>query len=650
MNGSLPIIDEFDLPRVGGQVSVPCVMLVGQPNCGKTSLYNRLSGLKGHTANFAGTTVEIAEAFISLKSGKCQLIDLPGIYSLSDGSPEEEITNRVLIGKQPGVPAADMLLVVIDATRLQHQLALAGELRRLELPTVIVLNMLDEVQKRQIQLKIDVLAEELSAPVFAVSTRTGQGMDDLLRYLDKAVLTADTTPKVPALSEGLARCNACRGCPVTAQCSWADDISSRVQTTTAPPPEWLVKADLLLTGTFWGFLTFLVTMSLLFVVVFSVAAYPMEWIDDAFALLAGLIEPAIPGSLWKSFLLDGLLASVGGILVFVPQIFLLFFGINLLEESGYLSRAVVASDRTMRRFGLPGQAFIPMLSAHACAIPAILSTRYIKSFRDRLRTILILPFLSCSARLPVYLMVSTLLFGDSSILAALVLASGYIVGLIAALMFSVLLGRTVVRGVPDSLLIELPPLRKPSLLSALKSASHRSFQFIKRAGGVILVISMILWGASSLPLEDSPSGSLTDSTGFKSSYLAQAGRFAEPIFKPLGFDWQITVGVLSSFAAREAVVSSLSMMASSQESMESEEGLIGPLRNMTRDDGTVLFTVPTALSLLVFFVLALQCFPTQVVTYRETGSLRWPALQFLIMGGIAWLASFAVYHGAKLFL
>lgn len=665
MNALLNVIQEDGAPS-SPAVSAkerPCVLLAGLPNAGKTSLFNRLTGLRGHTANFPGTTVEVREGALRIGSTEVYLLDLPGLYGLDGGSLEQEAARAVIRGEAEGIPKPDAMIIVVDATRLPHQLALTGELRAQGIPVVVALNMYDEVEKRKVHISLERLSEELGAHVVPISAREGIGISALLEQLERLLLERATFKEVPPR---LAACSTCRGCVVTARCHWADEVvknaaaeSSILRSSVAD------KVDEYCTSTLVGLPIFAGVMFLLFFSVFRLAAIPMDWIDSGFGELIALVQYLIPEGTVSSFLTDGVLAGLGGVVVFLPQICILFFGIKLLEDSGYLSRAVVVMDGIMRRFGLPGQAFVPMLAAHACAVPAIMSSRLIENPRDRLRTILVIPLLTCSARLPVYLMVAVLLFGNNAFAGSLVFVSGYALGAVAAICVSLVLQRSLVSGTPSRLAIELPPYRMPSLRDALQSALDRGLMFLKEAGTIILMISVVLWALSSFPQLPAPparadssqvvavSGEVVPAqpSVLEYSIAGRVGKFIEPVFAPLGFDWRISVGVLTSFAAREVVVSALAVMSGIEgEVSEDDPGFINSLRRMRRPDGSLLFDIPTALSLLVFFVLAMQCLPTQVMTYRETRSLRWPLLQFGWMSFMAYGAAFVTYQLASIFV
>lgn len=670
----------ISLPQTGGSQRTTCIALAGQPNTGKTTLFNLLTGLRAKTANFPGTTVEVRLSPFVLDSGTVTLLDLPGVYGLDDGSPDQAAAKAALTGNAAGLPTPDAIVIVLDATRIPHQLPMAGELRAIGLPAVIAVNMIDEAKRKQIAIDFDALSRELGAPVVPISSRRGTGIDALMDRVDAIITGRLDDEEVP---ESLASCSTCGGCAVTARCRWADSVSDRI----SPDSDKLHSptgdlADRLFTNPLTGIPLFLLIMYALFLGVFKIAGYPMDWIDASFGWLGNAVANTLPDGLLSSFIVDGVIGGAGGVIIFLPQILILFFAISLLDDSGYLSRAVVVMDRVLKRVGLPGQAFVPMVSAHACAIPAIMSTRLIDNARDRLRTILILPLLTCSARLPVYAMVAALLFADRPAMGSAVFFGGYLLGGIAAIVMAFVLGKGVVKGKPNALAVELPPYRWPSLKVAFLSTFDRGVVFLKQAGTIILAISIGLWILITFPqmppeklvsvasqtdqvrlveietaltLETTPAEESEALQGewdnFYSlyageySFAGRAGKAIEPVFAPLGFDWRMSVGVLSSFAAREVIVSVMSVFAGiGEDGAEDEGSLIASLQAMKRPDGSKLFDTPTSISMLVFFVLAMQCLPTQAVTKRETGTWKWPAIQLGYMTALAYGGAFVAYH------
>jgi ferrous iron transport protein B len=694
------------------------IALAGNPNTGKTTLFNRLTGLRARTANYPGITVDLRKGSMSLASGPVDVIDLPGTYSLQATSPEEKVAQAILQGNHSAEPAPDIVVLVLDATNLERNLFLASEVLDLKRPTVVALNLIDAANAADIKIKVDQLSKELLCPVISVSSKQGTGIDQLKQAIDGLLVGS-----LPVLADDHTSCTAgCTGCTFSARYDWAADVSKATVSTPVNRGRRTSAIDRLVTNPYIGTGVFLAIMLGVFYLIFSLASVPMDLIDGVFASLGGLVELLLPetslafplwfpiaaavsllifgASYWaagirwtktssafailvsvlvasiplndfRSLLIDGVVAGVGGIVIFLPQICILFFFISVLEDSGYMARAAFVMERLMRYVGLPGKAFVPMLSAHACAIPGIMAARAIENWRDRLVTILVLPLLTCSARLPVYAMITALLFSESPVIAAAVFVGAYVMGIVAALGSAWCLKKTILKGDAIPLVIELPPYRMPGFRNALMTVVERAMVFVRQAGTVILLISVILWALATYPKlpEDTPLSAdanerisqlqaanegvaapddvdrVMAQEALAYSFAGRAGKLVEPIFAPLGFDWKINVGVMTSFAAREVVVSTLAIVYGiGEDAAEDETTLVETLRRQTRTDGRPVFTTATGLSLLVFFVLAMQCLPTQAVTRRETGSWKWAAFQLIFMTVLAWVAAFATYQ------
>ncbi|MDG2383618.1 MAG: ferrous iron transporter B [Pirellulaceae bacterium] len=693
------------------------IALVGNPNAGKTTLFNALTGLRAKTANYPGITVDVRRGTIKIGQTRVELIDLPGLYSLDSLTPEEEVASAVLSGTASNEPQPDAILLVVDSTNIERNLFLASEVLELAHPTVVALSLHDAATSAGISIDIDSLAERLNCPVVPVSSRTGEGLDQLRMLLTSLVgdLNDLTIQDQTSCTEG------CSGCTFAARYDWAETIATQTVQTPETHGQLTERIDRWLTRPIVGVCAFLAVMLSVFYLIFSLADVPMTLIEEGFGQIAQLIDRILPttpnvslqrkaiifsiaaailglalrlsrrrlnwltgGSIaigaglvsllstedFRSLIIDGIVGGVGGVLVFLPQICILFFFIALLEDSGYMARAAFVMERIMRFAGLPGKAFVPMLSAHACAIPGIMAARVIDNWRDRLVTILVLPLLTCSARLPVYGMVASLLFAESTAKAAAVFLGAYLLGLAAALLTAFCLKQTILRGETAPLVLELPPYRRPSFRNALTTVLDRSMIFIRRAGTIILLISVILWvlvtypklptavPASSSEINE-PGQGMTRFANLSSeeseqqlaqqqlaySWAGRIGQGVEPIFRPLGFDWKINVGVVSSFAAREVIVSTLAIIYGiGEDNAEDEDRLTETLREQKHSDGTPVYSQATCLSLLVFYVLAMQCLPTQVVTRRETGSWSWALFQFGYMTTLAYVAALATYQ------
>ncbi len=672
------------LPVLPARAAVPVtVALAGNPNAGKTTLFNQLTGLRGKTANFSGTTTSVRLGRFELDGKPIQLLDLPGMYGMSEHKVEERMARDALLGKLSGRPRPQAAVVVVDATNLARNLYLAGQVRELGVPMVVALNMIDLAEADGLEIDVDALAVELGAPVVPVNSRSGRGLARLTRELDHVL---EAGPEgIRALPEGIAACGSCTTCPHEARYNWAEEVGTRA--VREPGGGRLMSVRLTETIDRWlthpvhGVVGFLLIMAAVFISIFTVAQAPMAWIEAGFGFAGDVFGRVLPPGDLNSFVVNGLIGGIGGVLVFLPQICFLFFLITLLEDSGYLARAAFVADRPMSRVGLPGRAFVPMLSAHACAIPAIMSSRVIENRRDRLVSILVIPLLTCTARLPVYVMITALLFADRPVVGGLVFTGAYLLGMTAAIGMAFLFKSTILPGATSPLVIELPRYRLPSLRNALLTAYERGRAFVTRAGTVILGISVVLWVLATYPkLAESawsevvPPETLAQVSDLRAalattegeaeaeaveaevaallaphaleySVAGRVGKAVEPLFAPLGFDWRINVGVISSFAAREVIVATLAIVYGiGEDAAEDEETLSATLRAQRHADGGPVFTTATALALLVFFVLAMQCLPTNVVTRRETGSWKWPALQFGYMTVLAWSAAFVVHR------
>lgn len=702
------------------------VALVGNPNTGKTTLFNRLTGLRAHTANYPGVTVDIRKGMWRTSNVTIDVSDLPGLYSLEAISPEETVTRKALAGELGADSKPDAVVIVVDSTNVERNLFLASEIRDLELPTVVVLNLIDAARAAGTRIDSEKLSHEMKCPVIPVSAKTGEGIDVLA-----IELAALSSPALPLLESDHTSCTVgCTGCSFAARYDWAERTAGATVVKSGGPGSRISLVDKVTTSPVLGPAIFLTMMLGVFYLIFTLASVPMDLVDSLFGKIADSVSSLIPeqkanSAVWfgvvgllslltfgigyklarvpwatasaaiaivisiliawlpasdlHSLMVDGIVGGIGGVVIFLPQICILFFMITLLEDSGYMARAAFVMERMMRFVGLPGKAFVPMLSAHACAIPGIMATRAIENWRDRLVTILVLPLLTCSARLPVYSMLAALLFSDSPAKAAGVFTFAYVLGIVAALFSAWVLKKTLLQGESQPLVLELPPYRLPSLRSAIIVVIDRARVFLTKAGSFILMVSVVLWALATYPkLDDAdlPAESGTKIASLRTSAeamsaedaaeaLAQVdrivaqerlaysmvgrlGRAAEPIFRPLGFDWRINIGVISSFAAREVIVSTLAIVYGiGEEAAEDDSTLEATLRRQKHPDGRLVFTVPTCLSLLVFYVLAMQCLPTQAVTKRETGSWKWAIFQFVYMTVMAYVAAFATFQIAQ---
>jgi ferrous iron transport protein B len=645
----------------------PRVALIGNPNTGKTTLFNRLCGTRAKTSNFPGTTTS-ARVGRAVVGGDVavDVVDLPGLYRLSLDLPEAGIARDVLSGSGP-YAQPDAVVVVVDACNLTRNLLLTGELLAYGLPVVIALNMVDLAQQRGLSLDPAKLSAHLGCPVVAVVARRGMGLDGIRTSLgivlrQKAQRPAHAVPTVPADARDL---TAWAEHIVEDSVGGASAVGSGGDTLTE-------RLDKTFTHPVLGLLLFAGAMVGLFYTLFALATLPMDLIEATFAQLGEIAGRVIPEGLVHDLVSQGIIGGIAGTVVFLPQICLLFFLISLLEDTGYLARAAFVMDRLLCRFGLPGHAFVPLLTSHACALPGIMSTRLIPDRRDRFATILVAPFMSCSARLPVYVLLTSLLFTGQPLFAGLAFAACYALGASAALGSALLFRRTLLRGEARPMILELPSYKSPSLRNAIVAAKDQGFAFLKTAGTAIMAICIVMWWLNTFPrvgpapeadalriqadaaADPAQAETLRANAQLIDQRAAQAGSFAgrlgqtlQPAFAPLGFDWQLTVGVLTSFLAREVFVSTMSVLVGDANDDVTDQGVIARIRAATREDGSPVFTPATATSLLIFFVLAMQCLPTLAVTRRETGHVKWAALQLGYMTALAYAFALVAYQGLR---
>lgn len=608
----------------------PLIAFVGNPNSGKSTIFNALTGLRQKIGNFPGVTVEPKVGEFSAKGTTLQLIDLPGIYSLSPKTPDEEMTAAALHNGYKGIAKPDAAFFVIEGTNLEKGLFLYSQFARLGIPTIVVVTMIDAVKRSGGVFDDIALEHALGVPVLTIIGHRGIGLDEVRDELTRADnFTIPRTGNLP-------------GEDIDERYRWARELS--VSIANIPEEDSRTrKIDAVVLHPVWGPLIFLGVMILFFQSIFTWATPLMDLIEATVTLLQGGVEAVVPAGLLQNFLSKGVLAGVGSVVVFLPQILILYLFITLLEDFGYLARAAFLVDRAMGVFGLQGRSFIPLLGSFACAIPGIMSARIIPSERDRLTTILIAPVMTCSARLPVYVLLITAFvpakqfFGFLNV-QGMILFGLYIVAALSGLLIAKLLKSTLFRGSKLPFLMELPPYRFPSLKSVGTTMVNRAKIFLKSAGTVILLFSIALWALSEFPQADIPAGTSqieAESIQLEQSALGHIGKTIQPVFEPIGFDWKVTIGVLGSFAAREVFVSVMGQVYSTDVS-ESDARLRDVLRNV--------ISLPAALSILAFYVYALQCMSTIAVMKRETGGWKWPAFAFAYMFVLAYTASWITYH------
>jgi ferrous iron transport protein B len=719
------------------------LVLTGNPNCGKTTLFNALTGLRAKVGNYAGVTVERKEGKLlgAPADLNTRVLDLPGTYSLSPQSLDEQISRDVLLNRLPELPAPALVVVVVDASNLQRNLYYTTQVIELGYPTVLALNMMDVAANNGHLIDADKLANELGVPVYPIVASNGDGLDKLLtgltdrlrkphaaRTRDFCALPDGLQMEVSALAGALAtlpgnsrvRPSAeallilgnekaldsssnhypaaildavkqarermdgsgidWRGAVIEGRYLTVSSIQESVTTDAGVAGENLSdRLDRVLTHKVWGTLIFLAIMTLMFQSIFTFARLPMDALQFGVDSLGNWIAGLIPPGELNSLLVDGVIAGVGAVIVFLPQILLLFLFIGFLEDTGYMARAAFLMDRLMSKVGLHGKSFIPMLSSFACAIPGIMATRTIESPKDRLVTILVSPLMSCSARLPVYTLLIAACIPDITVLGFLKLAgvtmlAMYLLGIVVALLMAWLFKKTLLRGEPPLLIMELPAYKRPVLKVIIRHMWDRSRLFLRRAGTVILGINILLWflatyphdsksdqaftarraaiqqqGASQAEVKDRMAALDNEQSGEKlrRSFAGRMGRFIEPAIAPLGFDWKMGIGLVSSFAAREVFVSTMSTVYNVGKYDRSESGrrdLVETLRAQKTAEGHPVYTPLTALTLMVFYVFALQCVSTVAIVRRETNSWKWPLFQWFYMGVLAWGFSFATLH------
>ncbi|HUY87814.1 MAG TPA: ferrous iron transport protein B [Pirellulales bacterium] len=734
--------------------SLSTVALIGNPNTGKSTLFNALAGVRQQVGNYPGVTVEKKLGQLSHAGRRFTLIDLPGAYSLAPRSLDEMVTVDVLLGRRSDAPLPDAVLCIVDASNLERNLYLVSQVLELRLPTVVALNMIDVARDRGIAIDLERLRRQLGVPVIEVQANRKLGLDELKTGLAAAAgqkVGPRESPfplafrdEVERLAVSLAERNAASGSPVLprylierllldssgyleghllpehspllaaelraararlaaaglpapaveamARYAWVGRVLEGVVTRPAERRATLSdRIDHALTHRFYGTLFFLLMMVLVFQSVFRLASWPMEWIDAGAAAAGGWIESRMAAGALRDLLVQGLIGGVGGVVIFVPQIMILFFFIAVLEDCGYMARAAYLMDKLMVRVGLSGKSFIPLLSSFACAIPGVMATRVIENRRDRLTTILVAPLMSCSARLPVYTILIAAFVPDRSYargflgLQGLTMTAMYLVGIAAAVVVAFILKKTLLRGPTPPFVMELPSYKWPSLGTVAYRMFDRGWAFVRRAGTLVVAVSIVVWAAlyyphdaelvegpyrarieslearlAELPAEDRRRAAIEDELAEtnnqiagaynRQSILGRMGRTIEPAVRPLGWDWRIGCAVIASFPAREVVVATLGIIYDLGEDVDIEdrEGqlrLQNALQHATwAGSERQVFNLPVALSIMVFFALCAQCASTLVVIKRETNSWGWPAFTFAYMTGLAYLGALVTYQ------
>lgn len=610
----------------------PLVALVGNPNAGKTCLFNALTGSRQKVGNYPGVTVERKAGRLTLPDGRiAEILDLPGTYSLTPRSPDEKVTRDAVLGTLPGEKRLDAIVAVIDATNLRNHLRFVLELRRLGLPLVVALNMVDLAERDGTQIDVEQLAVILGVPVIATVAVRRRGLVDLAQAV--AATLRDATPAAAQAGEA----------DVRLLQREARVIANTVTLAQGARRQWSARLDAVALHPLWGPLLLGGLLFGMFQGVFAWAEAPMAWLSALVTAGQNLTIASLPTGVFRSLIVDGVLGGVGAVIVFLPQILILFFFILVLEQSGYMVRAAFLMDKLMASVGLNGRAFIPLISSFACAIPGIMATRTIDSPKDRLTTILIAPLMTCSARLPVYAVVIGAFIPSTRVgifgLQGLVLFALYIAGVVGALVAAWALRHTVTKGPSPTFLMEMPKYQWPAPRDIGIGMYQRAMAFVARAGGIILISTIALWALATWPKPPVN----WDKPALEYSFAGRIGLALEPVFRPIGFNKEIALALVPGMAAREVAVAALGTVYSLQGTdADHSEGLIATLRGK--------WELPTALAFLAWFVFAPQCISTLAVTRRETGGWAWPAFMFVYLFAAAYAAAGITYWTAKALL
>ena len=608
------------------------IILAGNPNCGKSSLFNQLTGLKQKITNVPGTTIENKVGRLKVGNVNIELIDTPGTYSFNPKSLDEKEAVKVFFEK----PEPSTILYIADAANLKRNLFYFSQLAQHKIPMILVLNMLDISDFKGFEINVDRLEKELGVRVFKINARTGVGVDLLKKALGEDQF-------VPHYQFGSADDH-------THETHFESITKLLNKTTTLKSKRELIsnKIDAWATHPILGYLMFLSVLLVIFQSVFTLASYPMDWIEGGFSMLSEVLSNTLPDGWLKRLLVNGLLAGIAGVVVFVPQIAILFFFMGLLEDTGYMARVSFIMDKMLRGLGLSGKSIVPLLSGAACAIPAIMSTRNIENWKDRLITIMVTPLMSCSARLPVYTLLismaipSTLILGFINLQALVVLAM-YVLGTVAALIAALVFKWIIKHDIPSYFIMELPVYHVPRWKNIWLTCWQKSLSFITEAGKVILLVSIVLWFLASYGPNRTSGFSIQESVNLEESYAGHFGKGIEPAIRPLGFNWKIGIALITSFAAREVFVGTMSTIYSIGDE-ENFDQLRDKMNKDTLSNGEPVYSIAVVLSLMVFYAFAMQCMSTLAVVYRETKSWKWPAIQFVYMTALAYLGSWVVFN------
>ncbi|WP_311321250.1 ferrous iron transport protein B [Capnocytophaga sputigena] len=656
------------------------IALVGNPNTGKTSLFNALTGLNQQVGNYPGITVEKKIGHCKLPDNQqAEIIDLPGTYSLNPSSEDEQVAVETLINRQ-GTYFPDVVVVVSEVSNLKQNLLLFTQVKDLQLPTILVINMADQMQRKGIRIDLSKLEQLLHTKVVLTSTRKGEGLlalkQAIVDFKELSVAPCVDMSRLEAIPFGTSESEQRRKqqketiiryqfINETLKETYAVD-QHKAQTLRAHLDRFLIHP-------FFGYVVFAAILLLIFQAVFTWSSYPMDWIENGFAILGEWLATKLPAGALTNLLIDGVLPGIAGITVFIPQIAVLFTLIAILEESGYMSRVVFLMDNVMRRFGLSGKSVVPLISGAACAVPAVMIARNIESWKERLITILVTPFMTCSARLPVYLIIINLVIPEGDFLwvsyKAWTFFAMYFLGFAMALLSAFILDKVLKMQKNSSFFIaEIPDYKIPLLRNVCLTVYEKTKGFVMGAGKFILAISVLLWFLGSHGMgekynsieataeqlaqthqwTEEQKANYIQSESLEYSFLGYIGKGIEPVFRPLGYDWKISIGVVASFAAREVFISTLSTVYSlgkdlDTEGEEGERTILAKMRSEVHPDGTPVYTLGTGISLLLYYAFAMQCLSTVAVVRKETNSWKWTALQFLFMTGIAYISAMLAF-------
>lgn len=669
------------------------LLLLGNPNTGKSSLFNKLTGLNQKVGNFPGVTVEKKEGIININNN-CfvNVIDLPGAYSINSFSPEEQIVSDILLKKNEISP--DAALVVSDIENLKHNLLLFTQAKDLCIPLYLAINMCDVMDKRGITLDIMGLEKELKTKIFLISTRNSTGIEDLLNEIPK-ILDTDTSTlldnsymNLKTLQKGNKKKQS-----NSLYRMWLQEINNipnqndikKIQHKEAVQRYRFInkqlnktlnidrkkaydvrsKLDNIFLHPFFGTIIFISILALIFQTIFSWSSYPMDFIDEMFSYLSNYTKTVLPEGVFTSLLAEGIITGIGGVVIFIPQIVLLFMFISVLEETGYMNRVVFLFDKRLKKYGLSGKSIIPLISGVACAIPAVMSTRNIDDWKQRLITILVTPFMTCSARLPVYLILISVVIPDKYFFIfnyqGLTLLGLYMLGILMALISAFVFSKVIKSNFKNHVIIEMPNYKVPVLKNVLFTIYSKTKSFVFEAGKIILSISIFLWilasngpgdnfkYAEEIIMERYDNKKNINELDYEiqsyrleNSYIGTAGKVLEPILNPLGYDWKIGIAIITSFAAREVFVGTLATIFSV--GSEKTDTIKEKMSYQRKPNGELLFNLPTGVSLMVFYAFALQCMSTIAIVKKETNSWKWPAIQFTFMTIIAYISALIVYQ------